>query len=66
MFKHPSNVCLTYFQHMKFSLFLSAEFAKASFFALAHAVYPDIFITHSSDTIKYLQNEMDKIGCRKD
>ena len=41
MFQHPKNVCLTYFSHMKFSLFLSSEFAKASFFAFVHGIYPD-------------------------
>tara|TARA_Y100000022_G_scaffold170160_1_gene156027 strand:- start:417 stop:617 length:201 start_codon:yes stop_codon:yes gene_type:complete len=66
MFKHPTNVCLTYFQHMKFSLFLSFHFAKASTTAFIHAFYPDVFITDSSDTVKYLQEEMKKIGCRKD
>lgn len=65
MFKHPANVCLTYFQHMKFSLFLASEFGKASLFAVVHAIYPDAYITHSSDTIKYLNDEMKKIGCRK-
>ena len=65
MFEHPKKVCLTYYSHMKFSMFLSLEFAKASFFAFVHGIYPDAYVTHSSDTIKKLQNEMEKIGCRK-
>ena len=65
MFKHPSEVCLTYFSHLKFSFFLSYEFAKASICALIHGVYPDVLVTHSSDTIKYLSDEMKEIGCRK-
>ena len=65
MFKHPSEVCLTYFSHLKFSFFLSYEFAKASVGALIHGIYPDVLVTHSSDTIKFLNDEMKKIGCRK-
>jgi hypothetical protein len=66
MFSHLKDVCLTYPEHFKFSLFLSISFAKASFFAFVHALFPFLFITHSSDTIKYLDSEMKKIGCRKD
>lgn len=65
MFKHPTEVCLTYFSHLKFSFFLSYEFAKASIGAFIHGIYPDILVTHSSDTIKKVNNEMKKIGCRK-
>ena len=65
MFRHPSKVCLTYKQHMKFSFYLSYKFLNASMGAFVHAIHPDIFITHSSDTIKEVTNEMEKIGCRK-
>ena len=65
MFQHPKNVCLTYWQHMKFSLYLSYKFFIASIVAFIHAIYPDIFITNSSDIIKELSHEMKKIGCRK-
>ena len=44
---------------------LSKEFAKASVGAFVHAIYPDVLITHSTDTINNLQKEMKKIGCRK-
>ena len=65
MFKHPSKVCMNYFTHMKFSLYLSKEFAKASVGAFIHAIYPDALVTHSTDTIKKLEKDMEKIGCRK-
>ena len=65
MFKHPANVCMTYFSHLKFSFYLSYQFAKASVCAIIHGIYPDILITHSSDTIKHLVNKMKEIGCRK-
>ena len=60
IFKHPKEVCMTYLEHMKFSLYLSYMFGKASFCALIHAVYPDILITTSSDTINKLTIEMKK------
>ena len=65
MFKHPSKVCMNYLTHMKFSLYLSKEFAKASVGAFIHAIYPDTLVTHSTDTIKKLEEDMKKIGCRK-
>ena len=45
MFKHPANVCMTYFSHFKFSMYLSQEFAKASVGAFIHAIHPDILVT---------------------
>jgi len=65
MFSHPASVCLTYWEHMKFSFYLSYTFFTASFYAFVHGIYPDIFITHSSDTIKQISEDMKKIGCRK-
>lgn len=66
MFKHPKSVCLNYVSHMKFSFYLSYEFLKASAAATIHAIYPDVLVSHSTDTIKKLDTEMKKIGCRKD
>ena len=63
MFKHPTKVCMTYWSHFKFSMFLSKEFGKASAGAFIHAVYPDILITNSSDTLSKLEKEFQKIGC---
>ena len=64
MFNHPTKVCMTYFSHMKFSLYLSYTFADASIKAFIHAIYPDIYITHSTDTIQKIKSDIDKIGCR--
>ena len=55
---------MTYWSHFKFSIYLSKEFAKASGCAFFHAIYPDILVTHSTDTINKLQEDMKKIGCR--
>ena len=65
LFSHPAKVCMSYFQHMQFSLYLSYTFLKAAICAWCHAIYPDIFVTHSSDIIKKLANEMEQVGCRK-
>ena len=64
MFEHPKKVCMTYYTHFRFSMYLSYEFAKASIGAIVHGFYPDVLVTHSSDTLNRLQNEMKKIGCR--
>ena len=64
MFNHPSKVCMTYYSHMKFSLYLSSKLAECSFKAFIHALYPDIYITHTSDTLIKLISEINKKGCR--
>ena len=63
MFQHPRKACMTYWSHFKFSMFLSKEFAKASVGAVVHAIYPDILISHSRDTIDKLEKEFNKRGC---
>ena len=60
MFKHLRDVNMTYFDHMKFSLFLSFTFLKATFGAFIHAIYPDILVTSSTDTLEFLNIEMKK------
>ncbi len=50
---------------MKFSFYLSYTFFIGSFYAFIHGIYPDIFITNSSDMIRVVSIEMKKIGCRK-
>ena len=64
MFEHPKNVCMTYFEHMKFSLYVSYNFFKGSIAALIHAFYPDILETYSSDLIIRIDTDMKKVGCR--
>ena len=60
MFKHLKDVNKTYLEHMKFSLFLSFTFFKASFTAFVHAIYPDILVTSSTETLELLNIEMKK------
>lgn len=63
-FEHPSNVCMNYVSHFKFSMYLSYELAKASICSFIHAIYPDILITYSSEKIYELQCIINEIGCR--
>ena len=65
MINHLSDVCMDYKTHFCFSMYLSYEFDKASVCAFIHAIAPDLFITFSSDTIKELEKEMKKVGCKK-
>lgn len=54
MFNHPREVCMTYWEHLSFSMHLSYDFAKASIGAFVHALFPPLFLTHSTDTIQII------------
>ena len=58
MFNHPSNVCMTYLQHMKLSIELSSLFFIGSIKAFIHAFIPDIYITSSSDLVNTANQKM--------
>lgn len=62
---HLKSVCMTYFQHMKFSMSLSKDFFSASAKAFVHGVYPGAFITSSSDAVEDIKNKMKTVGCHK-
>ena len=62
-FKHPKNVCMTYFTHMRLSLYLSYLLAKASTKAMVHAFLPDTFITSTSDLTAKIQDILKKSAC---
>ena len=63
-FSHPQEVCMSYFQHMKLSLYFSWIFSKASVLAFIHAFFPDTFITSTSDTNKQIEKILKESGCR--
>lgn len=50
--EHPTNVGMTYNEHMKFSFNLSFIFLKASYQAFIHGLFPEIYITGSTDSSK--------------
>ena len=64
LFTHPSQVCMSYWEHFCFSMYLAREFSVAALCAVVHAICPDVCVTHSSDTIRRLTEEMRKVGCR--
>ena len=56
IFQHPKEVGMTYFEHMLFSLSLAKQFASACILAIAHAFYPDAFVTSSTDAVNKISN----------
>ena len=66
MFKHPKNVCMTYYKHMKLSLNFSFILLKCSIFALIHAFLPDYFITSTTDYNRQIEELLKNSGCRKE
>ena len=64
MFKHPAKVCMTYYQHCKFSLQISKLFAEASIKAVIHAFIPDWYITSTTDITNKIQKMLQEAGCR--
>ena len=64
-FNHPNEVCMTYIQHMKLSLYFTWVFSKAAILALIHAFFPDTFITSTSDTHKKIEKILKESGCRE-
>ena len=65
MFKHPKNVCMTYFQHFTFSMYLCYLFCKGAFFSFLHSMLPDYFITTSSTISEQIQYLIATSGCRQ-
>jgi hypothetical protein len=60
---HPKNVCMTYLQHFRFSISLSFYFLKKSIQSFIHSVYPNFYITSSSDVPKELEYKFTYVGC---
>jgi len=61
---HPKSVCMNYFQHFSFSFGLSFYFFKKSIHALIHSIYPNLYITSSSDVPKELEYKFSDVGCK--
>ena len=62
-FKHPKMVCMSYFQHFWFSMYLAGRFAMGSVKAIVHAILPDYYVTSSSDMIEDVKVDMSRAGC---
>lgn len=57
--QHPRNVNETYWQHLRFSLSCGVCMVLAGFACLIHAIFPFIFKTTGSQTIKKLHQKME-------
>lgn len=65
MFFHPKSVCMTYCEHFVFSMSISFQFAVGAVKSFVHAIYPDLFITSTTDLLRDLQYDISRVGCRK-
>ena len=66
MFKHPSEVCMTYLEHMTLSLSLSRIFCIGSIKAIVHAFLPDYYVTSSTNVVIEAGHMMANAGCKED
>ena len=64
IFRHPKDVCMTYFEHARLSLYFSYLFSKGAVFAIVHALIPDVAVSSTSDTVKTIIDILNKSGCR--
>lgn len=64
-FSHPDRVCMTYFQHLRFSLYLAKLMFIGSVKAVMHAFIPDIYIHSSSDIISKISLLIKNSGCKE-
>ena len=62
-FDHPSSVCMSYIEHLKFSLNLATLFSEGAMKAIIHSFLPNYYITSSSDISKKIQLLISESGC---
>ena len=58
LFEHPRKVCMTYMEHFTLSGEMAIVLGVGSIKAIIHAIYPDMFITSTTDTINYIQKRL--------
>ncbi len=61
MFYHLKEVNMSYYQHFIFSTYLSIRLFTGSMKALLHAIYPDSFVTSTTDLLEELKVELNKM-----
>lgn len=64
-FSHPNSVCMSYYTHFCFSMNLSRKLFVSSIQAFIHAIFPNFFITSSSDLLKEMKDDFETVGCDK-
>jgi hypothetical protein len=58
--RHPNEVKMSYLQHTRFALMLSGRTLSCAIGSLIHAFFPFMFVTHTSTTIRELQDIFDQ------
>jgi hypothetical protein len=58
--QHPIEVRMSYLEHTRFALMLSGKTLTCGIASLIHAFFPFLFVTHTSTTIKELQDIFEK------
>ena len=64
--EHPTNVCLSYIQHMKFAMEMSGRLLVGSGQAFIHAWFPFLFISSTSELNTVLTKRLSEVGCRSE
>lgn len=63
-FSHPNSVCMNYYKHLSVSLNYSKLFLIASIKAFIHAIFPNLFITSTTNTVNNINNLLIKNNCK--
>ena len=66
MFDHPKKVCMTYWQHFKFSMYISYLLARGSVSAVGHAIYPDKLTKSTSNLMNLINQLLTNNNCKKE
>ena len=64
IFKHPTQVCMTYLEHFQFSMKLAFLQLDGSIKAVIHAFWPDICVTSTNDINRKIRYLLDNAGCK--
>ena len=64
MWSHPQAVCMTYLQHLRFSLRLAWRLALMAAASLVHAVLPDVLTDYTRLELDVLRALLHAVGCR--
>ena len=64
-FSNPNNVCMNYYKLFTVSLNYSKLFLIASFKAFVHAVFPNLFITSTTNTVNNINSLLIINNCKK-
>ena len=65
-FSHPNNVCMNYYKHFTVSLNYSKLFFIASCKAFVHAIFPNLFITSTTNTVNNINSLLIINNCKND